>query len=145
MHLHNLYRAHIAAIAAVLLSVVIYSQAHARELYPGQYANAPNKEWYEKQVPTPETLKAYGIMWGSCCDNGDVCQECVVHRVSRQPPFKDEWWYEKDGVAHQLPPHIVEYVPWTPTGKPVLFLSPMYAGKVLMGDPVCLKVPGGQT
>lgn len=62
MYFHNLYRAHIAAIAAVLLSVVVYSQAHARERFQGQYANVPHHEWYKAQ-----RNKA----GNACCDEAD--------------------------------------------------------------------------
>lgn len=113
-------------------------------LLPGGAA-AQQKNWYERQQPTPETLKIYEIGWGSCCNHGDVCKTCVVHRYSERPPWGDSWWYEKDGVTKRLPPHIVEYVPWTPTGKPVLFLAPFAAGNMQAGDPVCLTVPGGAT
>lgn len=105
----------------------------------------PKDPWYEKQVPTPETLKAYDILWQSCCDTGDVCQDCVVHHVSAKPPWTEGWYYTKDGVTKPLPSHIVEYVPWTPTGKPVLFIAPYSSGKLEKGEPVCLKVPGGSS
>lgn len=108
------------------------------------WQGTPNP-WYEAQVPTPETLKVYDLLWKSCCDTGDVCQDCVVHQVSNKPPWKDGWYYERNGVRHELPPHIVDYVPYTPTGKPILFIAPFSSGKVKTGDPVCLKVPGGAT
>ena len=44
MHIHK----HYAAIAFVV-ALFTYSQAKAREQYPGQYANAPHHEWYESQ------------------------------------------------------------------------------------------------
>lgn len=104
---------------------------------------AAQENWYEAQQLTPETMKAYHLSWGSCCNHGDVCKSCVVHRTSNLPPWGDSWWYEKDGITNPLPPHIVEYVPWTPTGKPVIFLAPFSSGNVKVGEPVCLKVPGG--
>jgi hypothetical protein len=39
---------HYAAIAFVI-AIFAFSQAKAREQYPGQYANAPHREWYESQ------------------------------------------------------------------------------------------------
>ena len=44
MHIHK----HYAAIVFVI-ALFAYSQAKARELYPGQYANAPHHDWYESQ------------------------------------------------------------------------------------------------
>ena len=124
-------------IAAALIATAL--PAHA-----GNW-QGPHNPWYEKQMPTPETRSVYGIGWESCCNHGDVCQDCVVHRVSDKPPWRDGWYYTKDGVTRPLPPHIVEYVPYTPTGKPVLFIAPFAAGNMHKDDPVCLKVPGGQT
>ena len=109
------------------------------------WSNSPNREWYEKQMPTPETLKEYNIMWQSCCAHGDVCQTCVVYRFTDKPPWNEGFWYTNGGIAKKLPEHIVEVVPWTPTGKPVLFLAPVNSGKMKAGDPVCLKVVGGGT
>jgi len=111
----------------------------------GQWANSPNSAWYEKQRLTPQTKKEYHAAFDSCCDMGDVCQQCVVHHFSNKPPWADGWYYEKDGVLKQLPPHIVDYVDWTPTGKPVLFLYPYDGGVVPKGTPTCLKVPGGSS
>lgn len=108
-----------------------------------EWDNAPYQEWYRAQEPTPETRRVYEILWESCCDTGDVCQACVVHKFSNHPPWQDGWYYERDGKLHALPPHIVQYVPWTPTGKPVLFIAPWGVSKMKAGDPVCLKVPGG--
>jgi hypothetical protein len=99
--------------------------------------------WYEQQSPTPETKKIYNLGWVTCCDVGDVCKNCIVHRYSDKPPWTEGFWYEKDGEWKQLPPHIVEHVPWTPTGKPVLFLAPYNHGKIKKDEPLCLKVPGG--
>jgi hypothetical protein len=39
---------HYVAIAFVV-ALFVYSQAKAREQYPGQYANAPHHEWYESR------------------------------------------------------------------------------------------------
>jgi len=128
-------------ILTVAFTVMFWRQGVGAE--KSQWANAPHKDWYEKQAPTPDTLKQYEIAWKSCCDHGDVCQDCVVYRVQDKPPWKDGWYYLKDGVPQQLPPHIVEYVPWTPTGKPVLFVAPHASGKMKIGDPVCLKSPAG--
>lgn len=128
---------------AVIAAAALYFRPSYATNDNGQWDNDPNKKWYESQKVTPETNKVYEIFWESCCAHGDVCQECVVHRVQREPPFKDEWWYERDGKMTRLPDHIVEFVPWTPTGKPVLFLAPIASGKVKVGDPVCLKTPGG--
>ena len=111
----------------------------------GQWNNSPNSAWYKQQVPTAQTKKIYNLDWESCCDTGDVCQDCVVHKFSNRPPWADGFYYEQNGVLHRLPDHIVEYVPRTPTGKPVLFIAPFDAGKIHKGDPVCLKVPGGDT
>lgn len=141
----NRWLAFYAAIimAAVIIAVSGY-QARATNLN-GEWNDSPNSEWYKKQIPTPQTLKIYDISWGSCCDHGDVCQDCVVHKFSNRPPWADGWYYERNGVLKQLPPHIVEYVPWTPTGKPVLFIAPWDSGKMKKGDPVCLKAPGGSS
>jgi len=128
-----------------LMVLVLYMwPVHATDL-DGQWSNSPNAEWYKKQVPTPETLRIYELEWGSCCDIGDACQPCVVHRYNNKPPWREGFYYVKDGITHSLPPHIVDYVPWTPTGKPVLFLAPYDSGKVKKGEPVCLKVPGGSS
>lgn len=110
------------------------------------YSALAEDNWYEKQMPTQETLAEYHIAWKSCCNHGDVCKTCVVHQTASKPPWRDSYWYKDgDGPMKQLPGHIVEYVPWTPTGKPVLFLAPFGAGDMKAGDPVCLKVPGGAT
>lgn len=139
---------HLRFIAFVLLLILVtllgMYKARATDL-DAQWANSPNAAWYKKQVPTPQTLKAYELSWESCCDLGDACQECVVHHYTNKPPWGDSWWYEKDGVLKQLPNHIVDFVPWTPTGKPVLFLAPYSAGKIKKGEPVCLKIPSGDT
>jgi len=130
------------ALGLLGLLFVLNDRAHAT--WKPEFANNPPEvqEWYKQQIPTPETLKIYGIGWQSCCNHGDVCQDCVVHHVSDRPPWNDGWYYTKDGVTKPLPPHIVDYVPWTPTGKPILFIAPFAAGKMQIGDPVCLKVPG---
>ena len=46
-----------------MFSVVAYSQAHAREHFPGQYANAPYHEWYELQRNKAGS---------SCCHEADA-------------------------------------------------------------------------
>lgn len=117
-------------VIALLLSLVP-SLAHAN--------------WYEQQQLTPLTKKLYELAWGSCCDLGDVCKDCVVYHHASKPPWKGTFWYKQDGVEKEIPAHIIEYVAWTPTGKPVLFLAPYTSGKVQKGEPVCLKIPGGGT
>ncbi len=107
------------------------------------WSNSPNHAWYEQQQPTPETLKAYNILWKSCCAHGDVCQECVVHRYTNKAPYADGWWYTLNGVTKRLPDHIVDVVSFTQTGKPILFVAPFNSGDMKAGDPVCLKIISG--
>ena len=135
---HRMYK--VITVCVLLAFSVAYAQSG-----PDKWANSPNHAWYEKQQLTPATKKIYKLGWNSCCDHGDVCQECVVHRAQDHPPWKEGWYYVRNGKVTQLPPHIVDFVPWTPTGKPVLFLSPITTMTVKEGDPVCLKIPGGSS
>lgn len=129
----------ILAVAFVLAaSMAFMTGARAKD-----WSDSPHHKWYEEQQPTLETQKEYEIAWKSCCAVGDVCQECVVHRYTDKAPYADGWWYTRDGVTKRLPDHLVAVVPWTPTGKPVLFLAPFNSGKIKAGEPVCLKIIGG--
>ena len=64
MFLEKSYWAHIAAITAVLASVIVYSQGRAREQYPGQYDNVKPEiqAWYKSQR---------NKSGGSCCTDAD--------------------------------------------------------------------------
>ena len=59
MHFHILYRAHITAIAAVLLSVVVYSQVHAREQFPGQYLSDTKR--HEQIKPNSDICRVSSV------------------------------------------------------------------------------------
>jgi hypothetical protein len=55
-----------SALAAVCGLLVLTSLAFAREQYPGQYANSPNKQWFQG-------LK--NNRGGSCCGEADCHRE----------------------------------------------------------------------
>ncbi len=134
-----------SAWGAIVLSAITLSfmMLFMQGAFPKDWADSPHHSWYEAQQPTPETQQEYAIAWKSCCAVGDVCQECVVHRYTDKAPYADGWWYTREGVTKRLPDHLVAVVPWTPTGKPVLFLAPFNSGKIKAGEPVCLKIIGG--
>lgn len=98
--------------AILLLASFIY-HAKSRELYPGQYANSPHKEWYGKQK-SPQN----GNLCCSQADGVDAQEDIrkgqywtqwqdfpwmpvpweVVIRGPNPTGHAVVWWYTQDGV-----------------------------------------------
>ena len=86
------HRGHIAAIAAVV-ALFAYSQAKARELYPGQYASVKPEiqAWYQAQ-----RNKA----GGSCCDHADGHDFFGDYKLNEDGTVE----FDADDGHHKLPP-----------------------------------------
>jgi hypothetical protein len=97
---------HYAAIAFVI-ALFAYSQAKARELYSGQYANVPPaiKKWYGEQ-----RNKA----GGSCCEHADGHDFYGYYKLNDDGSVE----FDADGQHRKLPAYMVLDGP-NPTGHAV--------------------------
>lgn len=93
---------HYVALIAVI-ALFAASQAKSRELYPGQYANAPNHEWYEAQ-----RNKA----GGSCCDHADAHAFFGDYKFTKDGGVE----FDADDGHHNLPAYMLLDGP-NPTGS----------------------------
>jgi hypothetical protein len=91
--------------------------APARDL-DGRYANAPDRDWYERAELTEAAKQRFGFK--SCCKHSEVFR--TQFRVNKDSG-DDEWWYlTPDRKWKRIPDDIIHWGETAPGGLPTLFI-----------------------
>jgi hypothetical protein len=102
-----------------MLATIILFATTARAVDNGQWANSPNRGWYQAQELNPEARIRLGVSWKSCCEHSDVVK--TRFRVERTTAA-DEWWWLDGNTWRLVPADIIHWNDPTPDGQPVLFV-----------------------
>lgn len=99
--------------------------------------SSPYASWYNNAQLTPAAKLRLGI--SRCCSGDDVVE--TQFKSNQNKPYKDVYYYLKDGEWLVIPPDIIHWGEHAPDGRATLFALKTAHGSLPVGTPTCFYPP----